>query len=377
MGGRIRRYPDQFVHAPQGDIEHRSFVAREVADHGRDERHEDLELGRQRARGSRARERQGVEPGLARSRLDVEAAELGGQAAIVAERIDREDPYALEHAADDLGARGHRLARAGLPKNDGVVRRPGEAVEHDWRSGRAGPAVQVTRGLVQVARDVEKARGEARAIEVPLGDGRRIRAGDDAVPGVGKLEGRDLGLKAEATHLQTQHVQALGEGGEIGSAHQEDRVDEVHAAGSGVDGPAPARARLQDALALDVGELAPLGSETLGGPNLAQTHGQEAHRLGPRQRPHSHRDRVDARQREHRGSPAGLDLGRPAPTKRDERERLRAFDDVGADVVLGAFAREQRRRLAELVLGDWRAAGSRALRPCGARAPRLWRPSSR
>ena len=140
----------------------------------------------------------------------------------------------------------------------------------------------MARRLVQVARDVEKARGEARAIEVPLGDGRRIRAGDDAVPGVGKLEGRDLGLKAEATHLQTQHVQALGEGRKIGSPHQEDRVDEVDAAGSGVDGPAPARARLQDAFALDVAELAPLGSETLGGPNLAQTHRQEAHRLGPR-----------------------------------------------------------------------------------------------
>jgi len=105
---------------------------------------------------------------------------------------------------------------------------------------------------------------------------------DDAAPGVGKLEGRDFGLKAEATHLQSQHVQALGEGGEIGSAHQEDRVDEVDAARSGVDGPAPARARLQDALTFDVAELAPLGSETLGGPNLAQTHGQEAHCLSPR-----------------------------------------------------------------------------------------------
>jgi len=95
----------------------------------------------------------------------------------------------------------------------------------------------MTRGLVQIARDVEKARGEAFAVEVPLGNGRRIRTRDDAAPGVGKLEGRDFGLKAEATHLQSQHVQALGEGGEIGSAHQEDRVDEVDAARSGVDGP--------------------------------------------------------------------------------------------------------------------------------------------
>jgi hypothetical protein len=99
------------------------------------------------------------------------------------------------------------------------------------------------------------------------------------VPGVGKLEGRDFGLKAQATHLQTQHVQALGEGRKIGSTHKEDRVDEVHAAGSGVDGPSPARARLQDAFALDVGEFAPLGSETFGGPNLTQTYRQEAHCL--------------------------------------------------------------------------------------------------
>jgi len=74
VGGRIGRDSDQFIHAPQGNIEHGSFVAREIADHGRDERHKDLELGRQRARGPRARQRQWVEPGLARSWLDIQAA---------------------------------------------------------------------------------------------------------------------------------------------------------------------------------------------------------------------------------------------------------------------------------------------------------------
>ncbi len=115
VGVRIRRDPDEFVHAPQGNIQHRSFVAREVADHGRDERHENLELGRQRACGSRARERQRVEPGRARTRLDVQAAQLGCQAPVVAERVDGKNPYALKHAANDLGACGHRLARPGLP----------------------------------------------------------------------------------------------------------------------------------------------------------------------------------------------------------------------------------------------------------------------
>ena len=230
--------------------------------------------------------------------------------------------------------------------------RPGKAVEHDRRAGRAGAAVQMARRLVQIARDVEQARGEARAVEVTLGDGRWTGAGDDAVPGVGEAKRRYLGLEAEAPHLQTQHVKALGQGDGVGSTHQEDGVDEVHAASSGVDGSSPAYARLQDALTLDVAELAPLGCETLGSPNLAEPYRQEAHRLRAGQGPHSHRDRVDARQSEHRGSPAGLDLGRPAPTKRQERERLRAFHDVGAHVVLGAVAREQRCRLAELVLGD-------------------------
>ncbi len=138
----------------------------------------------------------------------------------------------------------------------------------------------MTRRLVQIARDVEEARGETRAIEVPFGDGRRIRTRDDAVPGIGKTKCRDFGLKAEAAHLQTQRVEPLGEGGEVRSTHQEDGVDEVEAARSGVDGSSPAGARLQDALAFDIGELAPLGCQSLGGPDLAEPYGQEAHRLG-------------------------------------------------------------------------------------------------
>jgi hypothetical protein len=67
---------------------------------------------------------------------------------------------------------------------------------------------------------------------------------------------------------------------------------------------------------------------------------------------HSHRNRVEARQRKRRGSPAGLDLGRPALTQRNERECLGAFDEIGADVVDGAFAGEQRRRLVQLRVRD-------------------------
>jgi len=67
------------------------------------------------------------------------------------------------------------------------------------------------------------------------------------------------------------------------------------------------------------------------------------------------------------GAVSRFDLGRPAPTKRYERQSVRTFDDVGADVVLGAFPREHRCRWPS---SSWRlgAVGSRALRPYGARS---------
>jgi hypothetical protein len=118
-------------------------------------------------------------------------------------------------------------------------------------------------------------------MEVPLGDGRWGRAGDDAAPGVDETKCGDFGLESEAPHLEPEYVEALGQRHSIRSAHQEDGVDEVHAAGPGVDGPSTACARFKDALALDVAELAPLGCQSLGGANLTEPYGQKAHRLGP------------------------------------------------------------------------------------------------
>ena len=164
---------------------------------------------------------------------------------------------------------------------------------------------------------MEKARGETRAVEVPFGDGRWVRAGHDAAPGFGQSERCDLGLKAKGSQFQAEHVQALCQGRRIRSPDQQDDVDEVEASRSGVDRPSAARACLQDPLPLDIRELAALRCQPLSGTNLAEPHCQEAHRLGPRQGPRSHRDRVDACQCEHGCCPAWLDLSRPSPTQRD------------------------------------------------------------
>ena len=252
---------------------------------------------------------------------------------------------------------------------------PSEAIENDRRAGRPGSAVQVTRWLVQVACEMEKARRETRAVEVPFGDGRWVRARQDAAPGFGQSERRDLGLKAKGSKFQAEHVQAFGEGSGISSPHEEDDVDEVEASGSGVDRPSAAGARLKDPLPLDIRELAALRCQPLSRANLAEPHRQEAHRLGPRQGPRSQRDRIDAGQGEHRGCPAWLDLGRPSPTQRDQRESPVALDDARTDAVLGALAGKQGGTPGRAHRRRRHAAGSRALRPCAGRVRRPWRPT--
>ncbi len=159
--------------------------------------------------------------------------------------------------------------------------------------------------------------------------------------------------------LEAQQLEPLAQAGPIGRLDEEDGVDEIHAALAGMDPPPSCHSGGAQPLALDVGELAPLGRQAFGGTDLAQPGGQEGHRLGPRERSHPHRRGGDARDREQRREPARRDLGRPAPPEGRGGEDVLAHGHPGAQPVGGAAPGDVGPQSGEIV--DGHLAGGQAL----------------
>ena len=220
------------------------------------------------------------------------------------------------------------------PEHDRVVARVGEPVEHDRRAARPGPPVQVPRGLVQVRRGVEEGGGERCRVEVALGERPRCRTRQGRPPGVGEPERRDLELEPRAPALEPRRLDPLGEARAVIRLEEQDRIDEVDPAAARLDRTPRSGRRVAHPLALHVAELAPLGGQPVGRPDLAQARRHERHRLGAPERPDPHRDRANPLDREELGQPAGLDLRRPASGRREGRQQLLARDHRRADPVL-------------------------------------------
>ena len=94
--------------------------------------------------------------------------------------------------------------------------------------------------------------------------------GQDRRPGVGEAEGGGLEIDVGAPRLQAQQLEPLAQAGPIGCLDEEHGVDEVDPTLAGVDPPPAGDRGGAEPLALDVGELAPLGRQPLGGADLAQ-----------------------------------------------------------------------------------------------------------
>ena len=135
----------------------------------------------------------------------------------------------------------------------------------------------------------------------------------------------------------------------VGRVDEQHGVGEVDPSAAGLGRAPRGHRRLPHPLALDVDELAPLGRDPIGRPNLAQARGHERHGLGARQRAHAHRDRGDAIDRQEPGQPARLDLGRPAATRCERRRQPIAGDQGRADGELRSLTGDGRPQRTQFV----------------------------
>jgi len=116
--------------------------------------------------------------------------------------------------------------------------RAGRSVEHDWRSGRTGPAIQMTRRLVQVAATWSRLAARLALSRFRSAMGAGFAPGTTlcqaSQAGRSRLRAQSPGYASPDAACPDARRRWRGR-----SSHQEDRVDEVHAARSGVDGRRP------------------------------------------------------------------------------------------------------------------------------------------
>ncbi len=227
--------------------------------------------------------------------------------------------------------------------------RVGEPVEHDRRAARPGAAVQVPGGLVQVRRGVQEARREA----APSRGSARRSGGrpDPAAPPPRHAPTRNVADSTSSSRLRASSRRASIRSCEcraVGRLEEQHGVDEVDPPGAGVDVPPCPRGHLRHSLALDVGELAALGGQPFGRPDLAEAHRHERHRLGARERADPHRDRHETRRREESAEPTRRHLGRPTPRERQPRDEATAGGEPGTEPVRRADAGELGPAIGEL-----------------------------